>query len=529
MSDNDNNYYGPKAPGPRLHSLRPDPSGVPDVDGRMRQVLGESYGGDRKLYDALGYIESPGFYHFKNRYRRGGTAGALVDKPAHDCWSEAPTVKDGNHQSGQEEKTQFEKDVAEFLEGEETNASDLLEGGDANITPLQKFREADKMARLGNYSLILIGFDDNNLTEDTSSLSNPVDADSIEGLDDVNYLSVYDQGDAPDNGWDLETDPSSPRFNRPKTYAIDMGHDTVDVHHTRVLHIAEGDDLASNSVLLRSLNRLDDLEKLHGGGAEAFWRAAYQGLVVKPPENLPGNKSPQDYGSDLERQIKRYRHNMNREIYSSGDIDTIDTNVANPKPHIEGQYAEISAGHDIPQSMIMGNETGERATEEDKAMYHEYLGQRLRGHCEHSILRLCIDRLLAAGAITMPEDPDNRYIVEWPPREETSAKEQSEIFFNRARAWNQLTDGRPKEALSIGELRKEGDLDPQRGAEIADHEIDGEQDTTDVEGDGESETDDVEEAVTNLEEVRLNHDDMPSSHAGHGEDSNVVSVESGDD
>lgn len=511
MTDDTSDSVFPTASGTRVHTLQPTGPTGRDMDGRVRQVLGESYSGDRDLYEALGYVKDPTFAHFEARYLRGGAAKALVDKPAKDAWGERPDIADHASESD-DETTAFETQARDFLDGEYTREK-----------PLAAFETVHRMARLGEYALLFLGFDDAavaDATDPTDALADPVDEASLDSLDDINYLAVYDQDDAPDDGIDWVEDPTDPRFNQPESYNVDFGRGrgSARIHHTRVIHVAEDalDGLFSPSVLLRSLNRLDDLEKILGSSAEGFWRNAYQGLVVSPPESAARGQSLSEAGKALHDQIKRYRHNVSREIFTSGDVETLSVNVPDPEAHLKGQYAEIAAGHDIPQSMLRGNETGERATGEDKAMYYDYIARIQRQFCEVHVLRAVLDYLRDLGLLP---DPDGEgYDVEWPPLAELSEKEEAEIRNMNAQAVERLSGGMPSEFGTLAERRALVGWDPEFGAEVEDAPAtqptpegdDGEADEADAEtaptGD-----DAVTNALDGLERVTVPDDDPPEN------------------
>lgn len=503
--------YTPKASGPRIQTIQTQArtniaSGV-DGASDIRQFLGQQYGGDRDLYVALGYETDPTFEHFAARYARTGTARALVDKPPKDCWGEAPEIRDDAHESSDGETTQFEDDVTEFLAGTHTRES-----------PIQRLEAADRMARLGEYSIIVLGLSDPGVESGTpEDLANEVEEGDLSSPEDINYLSVVTQGDAPSDTIEFVEDPSDPRFSLPESYEIDFGHGSYTTNHSRVLHIVEGgltNDLYSDSTLLRSLNRLDDIEKLLGGGAEAFWRTAYQGLIVKPPTNLPSGTSLEEAGSDLSEQIRQYRHNMSREIYTSGEIETLSTNIADPSSHLQGEYAEIAAGHDIPQSILMGNETGEHATSEDRQMYHEYIARRRRQHCENAMLRPLLDRLIEYGVLSPPEGEG--YVVEWPALDELGTSEEAELQKTYADTVDVLSGGMPREIATIEELRMLMGWDAEIGSETDSvyEEPGPDSDTSDAgvdsdEGEGDGDSDDVDadtedEAAEGEDEARAN-------------------------
>lgn len=457
----------------------------------------EQYDGQRDLYEALGYTENPSYKHFKARYRRGGTAAALVDKPATDCWGERPTIEDtGEADDDDEADTPFEKAAEAFLRDATTPwgsggtpARETTPGFDVDHSsgPMEVAQRVDRMARLGRFGLLFIGFADDPAESGEDALAEPVDVDTIglqdgddpeAALGDVAYLSSYDEGRV---DWSVTTqdylddDPTSPRYGWPEHYLVELTEsgELVQVHHSRVLHVVEdpmlGTELTSDSVLRRSLNRLDDLEKILGASAEAFWRSAYQGFVVSPPDNSAAGRGTgnwQDEGEQVHKQMQAYINNWERTIFSNGDITQLDADVVSPGDHVDSEYREIASGHDIPQSILMGNETGERATQEDRAMYHEFIARRRRQFCEQAILRPLINRLIAFGIL--PEPVGGGYDVEWPALAEMSEQEEAEVFTTMMQGFNRGTGGSPSRALSADEVRQFADMAPGLGSEVDD-------------------------------------------------------------
>lgn len=482
MSDSNSSSGEPSLYGPRINSRGTGRNNVIRLGGNPGEIDRKlmSYNArhqqQRDLYDALGYVKNPQFEHFEARYKRGGAAGSLVDKLPSECWAESPTI-DEHESDSVEGDTAFEAAVESFMSGEHTRAK-----------PLTRFRTADEKARLGRYSLILLGVDDDPDNDSVEHLATPVDTAALgpdgdaavedgaeyAGLDDILYLSVYDESDVDYDEITFVTDPTDERFNLPESYSVDLGNNIgeVEIHHSRVVHVCEGGDLLSDSVLLRSLNRLDDLEKIIGGGAEGYWRANFQAIVWSSPDTgdagLPGNALDAGAlggGSELAGQIEDYRHNLSRQIYTNADFDTIGADVESPLDHVDVEYQEIAAGQDLPQSIIKGNETGERATEQDKAMLDEATAARQRGHCEDSIARLVWDRLREWGVL--PELVGDGYDVEWPARNEPTEQEQADVEATRAQAMNKASGGSPERLFSDGEIRQEVfGYGPERGSEV---------------------------------------------------------------
>lgn len=428
-------------------------------------VQGEQYGGDRQLFDVLGYQDRLRPEHYIAKYERGpGIAKGLIDKPIHDSW--AGDIEITESEDVEQEETPFEVEARRFLNGDYTR-----------LSPLARFRAADRWARALEFSLILIGVNDDNVEEGRAgTLDNPVDEASVESLEDINYLAVYKQTQVNWEETELVEDPTDPRYRLPETYNVDVSSDTsVDIHHSRIIHVVEEPDeneLRSPSIYKPIFNRLDDVQKLLGGSAEMFWRAAYPGLVLTPPTDADGVPMKfDDDGTSVADQIEEYRMNLNRLHRVTGNLEKLDTDVARPDHQINVQMQDISAAIDIPMSIIRGNETGERATEQDRAMYHEYIGRRQREHCEQQILRKIFDRILDWGALPSTEsgnETSNSYNIEFPPKEEPTEKERAETANEWAQAFQRMSGGSPNMLATAAERRKLMDMDPEYGSEAPD-------------------------------------------------------------
>jgi hypothetical protein len=437
------------------------------MDDFRESIYMDQYDGKRDLYSALGYVEDPQYRHFRARYERTDVAPAIVDKLPQKAWSR-PTIRDPA--SGDEE-SDFEEAVNDFLRGRYTEED-----------PVKVMERATRMERLGNFSLVFIGFNDEAVLDEVDdeedgvdALEREVDESSLDEMDPseaISYITPYDQArvDLDMVDW-VDEDPTDPRFGKPRSYQVDLGENrpTAQIHWSRLIHVVGkvfDNELKSPSVLKRSLNRVDDIEKILGGSAEGYWRAAYQGMVISPPEINGKQTDFDDSGEELHKQIERYINNFSREIFTGADIDTIDANVEDPTGHLESQYADISAGHDIPQSILMGNETGERATQEDREMWHERVGDFRTDYCSPDVLRPVIERLIQYGVFPEPEGGIHSYKIEWPPLDEMSEQERANVIQTVSNAINTGTGGEPQLAVTMEEFRENVlGWKPDRGAE----------------------------------------------------------------
>lgn len=480
---NNGEYRGqPINTGAGAESLRTNTS-TERATSLTRESLGDVFGqnsGRSQLWDAIGYPREQEltFDTFWTRYKRTGPGHGIIEKFPNDTWQDFPEISD---ESDTEGDTEFEKAVDElFGQPESYHSRKSL-----RKTPKHWLRTADKLATLGEYSVILLGVGDDKSPEEPiqgfedGELDRESENKPFSGLDDLKFVGAYSQNEIED--FEVDTDITSETFRLPTEYEIEYSDEEnpETFHFSRVIHVPEGvltDPLRGTPGQLPIFHELLNIDKILAASAEGYWRGAYQGFVIKPPTNADGvplkfsdgGDSPQD-SSALAEQINEYTQNFRRTITSTGDIEQLDASIASPKDHLEAQYRSISNAKDAPSSILMGNETGERATQEDREMWHELIGGRRNNFAEPVILRPFLDRLIAIGIL--PEPDGDGYEVEWPPLAEMSETEEAELRNENSHALHRASGGTPSELATRAERRQMLDMEPEYGADIDDDEI----------------------------------------------------------
>lgn len=443
-----------------------------DSDGRLRSNVYQSDRepqqridlGGRKgsstpmLWDGVGYPRegSLDFRDFWLRYERQGFARGIIDKPAHDTWQQTPEILDESEQEGEEE-TSFEKEVRKLLDGDYLRRK-----------PVHRMDVSDRLAQLGEFSIMVLGF------AGTEDLSEPVGGvqsgePQFSGPEDLEYVAVFGQDRV--ESISKVSDMSDPRFRLPESYEVITQNTnrsditnveseqttTEEIHWTRVIHVPEGtleDDIFGTPKLKPIWNNLLNVEKILAGSAEGYWRGGYQGLVIRPPEGPSGEPIQFEDGSDgLQKEIRRWTENFQRTIATTGQVDTLDTSLENPDHHLTPQIKEMSASIDMPMTVLMGNETGERATSEDKSMWHEHISSRRNKFGEPVILRPFIQRLVDVGVL--PEPTGDGFWTKWPPLDEMSEEDEWSMKKVISETLDNLSGGDPERLMSRAELRTE--------------------------------------------------------------------------
>jgi hypothetical protein len=374
----------------------------------------QQYGGDRNIYQALGYIDGEVKYtDYLARYQRQDIAKAIIDRPVKAAWQGGVHILEANTT----EDTALELAWVKLEKKLELHT---------------KFARADRLASLGQYGVLLLGLDDVKVTED---FVKPVNKGAVKNLV---YVKSFGEESAQIDVY--EEDTKNPRYGLPKVYSLlvsDIGANTtktVRVHYTRVVHIAYDcleSDIRGTPILMSVFNRLMDLEKLVGGDAEMFWRGArpgFQGKVDPEYQMTPEAKE------DLLAEIDEYEHNLRRILVNEGvDLKALDQQVASPKEHFDVQISCISAVTGIPKRILIGSERGELSSAQDSGEWKEYVQTRREGYLEPCIIRPFIDRCILYGILPKAEK-ESEYSLQWADLFSMSEKDRVEIGKSRAAA-----------------------------------------------------------------------------------------------
>ena len=404
----------------------------------------EAFEGERKYYDILGYPKEITQSMYRERYDRQDIAGTIVDLPAQDTWKKPPKVSvegDDNHEFSQAWRRLTKR---------------------RGLGLWNKLTRGDKLSGIGRFGVILIGFKDG-----SGDLANEVNVENVEGVESVIYMRPF-----PESKVKIEEfvdDVQDPRYGQPLIYKLlvqegetEADEEWKEVHYTRILHLAENktdNETYGTPRLQRVFNRLDDLMKLVGGGAEATWLNMRKGTILRPMEGYDPDTLDMD---KLEEELEEYVHDPARLAYLIG-IETEELgedHVVDVSAPFEVAFSLIAAASRIPQRVLIGSAQGQlSAAEEDMRQWAGEIAYRQKTYAEPQILRPLIDRLMEFGVLPQVEEyhigtkgEDGEY--RWPPLVQMSEKELAEIQSNRASAVKSLSDPMGDYPIGEGEKRE---------------------------------------------------------------------------
>lgn len=361
---------------------------------RLAAAAGATFGGLRNIATALGYKDSLIVEDYRKRYRRNPIARRVVDSFPKATW----------------------KGMGELIENEDPTVVTDFEAAWFDLSYKHKvwsmFNRVDRAAGIGQFAVLLIGA--------PGDLHTPLPKSAPNGPG-ILYLAVHGQGDIEVDELDKATD--SPRFGLPtfyklkaKRFSTTLSAATQDkrVHWTRCVHVADGlldNDLFAEPRLECVWNNLDDLEKIVGGGSEAFWLRAHQGYQF----DLDPAVTLDEEGEDaLKEEVDEFIHGMRRALRTRGvKVTTLGSDTAEFGANVDAVLKLISSGSTIPVRILVGSERGHLASTQDADNWDERVQSRRDEFAEPFVVRVFIDRLIEFGYLPKPE----WYDVRWPVTE----------------------------------------------------------------------------------------------------------------
>ena len=371
----------------------------------------------RNTYEQFCYPYEIAFADYYGRYCRGDISKRICDAYPNACWATSPEIQDDDDK---ETETAFEKAFIELAE---------------RLQLFARFRNADVLANIGAYSIIVIG------VADGLEMSKPLG--SIANAEQLIYLTAYNQQRAIIQSY--EDDPSSPRFGLPMMYrvttggyktdntegATQMGESTFNVHHSRVIHICENNldnELFGIPRLMPIYNRIVDLEKILGGSAELFWLNGRGGLQI----NTTDQTQALDV-DELRKHVNDYVDNLNRVLATKAtEVKVIEHAVPSPEKQFEVIISAIAGTTGIPQRLLIGSERGELASSQDANAWIQRVVERQASFCESRIVRQFVDLCIAHNILPPPKD--DKYTVNWADLIQLGEAEKADISVKRMQA-----------------------------------------------------------------------------------------------
>lgn len=388
----------------------------------LAKMMGMTHEGKRDVYGVLGYDEVITAKQYRERYARGGIAARVVDALATYTW----TGEGGVYEDEDPEKvTPFEQEW------------DALND---ELDVWSTLRRTHIMASMTSFSGLLLGAE--------GELNTPLPKGSPKNLlkpGGLLYLTPYGGGvidvttqrgkakgvdaDLTISTWD--EDSASPRFGLPLTYQLKRTNVSTPgqerpVHWSRIVHApAVGfleDSVFGPPALEDVWNYFIDLDKVVGGGSEAFWLRANAGQHWNIDKKTTFDKATREAElAHMAQQAEAYAHQQARIVRTRGvDITQLGSDVADFRNPMDAIVTLIAGTKGIPKRILMGTERGQLASGQDEDNWADQVSDCRTGYAYPVILRPFVKRLIEYGYLSTPK----QWFPLWPEKDAMNEAEK---------------------------------------------------------------------------------------------------------
>lgn len=345
----------------------------------------------------FGWKADLGFLDFWKLYSRQGIAAGAVGKLSGRCWSTNPQLVQGDKEKKDKEVTPWEDSLKPVL-----NRGRLW----------AQFKEADKRRLVGRYSALILRI------RDEKTWDQPV----VAGRGLAGLIVAWAGSIVPAEYYTDMTDANYGQVKLWKYKEPSMGGQPardVNIHPDRVFIL--GDWHADAVGFLEPVfNNFVNVEKTEGGSGESILKNSNRSIHVNFDGSVDLRNLAALHGVGLGDLQEKFNDTA-REVNQGNDIlfvtqgataNPLVANVPNPGPIYDVNLSTISAGVDIPVKILIGNQTGERASSEDEA----YMNKRCQGRRVNELsfeVQDFFDKLIALGIIDASPAADGEYTVIW--------------------------------------------------------------------------------------------------------------------
>lgn len=345
-------------------------------------------------------------------FTRNGIASAGVNKTVLKTWQDSPQL----WETEDPDETKLEGEIRQRFE---------------DLRLWQHLAEADRRALVGGYSGVILRF------ADSKRFQEPVGRvpGGLAGL--VEVIPAW-AGQLKVAEWD--TDEISLTYGQPKMFQFNEAEVADDrnalntrtrsfmVHPDRVIVWSEDGTVHARSVLLPGYNNLLDMEKVSGAGGEGFWKNAKSAPVfeidkeAKLEEMAKAMSVPvAELADAMNEQVGDWQKGFDKLLMLQGmTAKTLAITMPSPEHFFNIALQGFAASINIPLKILVGNQTGERASTEDARDWAQANMSRRNGSVRPGIMML-VRRLERVDII-----PKRDWCLHWTDLTESSMAEKVE-------------------------------------------------------------------------------------------------------
>jgi hypothetical protein len=382
----------------------------------------------------FGWPENLTFAQLYRIYTRNGLAAAAVDRTIAKTWESNPII----WESEKPAESVAEKDIRRAFQ---------------RLRLWQMAQEADRRSMVGRYAGLILRL------RDDQPFSAPVER-VPGGLDGIAEVIPAWEEQLRVAQWDFN--PQSETYGRPVMFEFSeaaVGDQQqprqFPVHPDRVVIWSDDGTVNCRSALEPGYNDIIDAEKVKGAGGEGFWKSSRGAPVIQAPEGVTPAQVAEgmgvnlaDLSDEINNQVDQFQKGFDKGLLLGGMTATpMQITLPLPEQFFNAPVASFAASVQMPVKILIGNQTGERASTEDSREWAQTCNSR-RTNRVLPILHEMIDRLVAWNVL-----PPADWHIEWADLTEATAAEKIERAAKMA-AINMQTQPGDDPAFTPDEIRE---------------------------------------------------------------------------
>ena len=385
------------------------------------------------------------FGHFYGMYTRNGIARAAVSKIKAKTWQSHPYLLEPQKEGEVHQETRLENQIRQRF---------------TELRLWQMLAEADARAMVGKYGAAILRF------ADSKPFSEPVDRvpGGLMGL--VEVIPAWEE-QLEISEWD--TNEQSPSYGQPLMYQFNEGAvgnreqpRQFKVHPDRIVIWSEDGTVHGRSILEPGYNDLLTMEKVSGAGGEGFWKNAKSAPVLTIDREaqlqdlavMLGVDDIADIPKEMDRAVENWNKGFDKSLLMQGiDAKALGITLPQPEEFYSIALQSFSGSVQIPLKILVGSQTGERASTEDSNEFNQTCQSRRQNETIPNIMAL-VRKLENAQII-----PDLDWALDWDDLTESSMAEKIERADKMASV-NQKMPMTAEAVFSPDEIRDVVGLEP---------------------------------------------------------------------
>jgi len=382
-------------------------------------------------------------------YCRNGIGTAVVDKTVAKTWETHPFL------------LQKPRDGSEGSQIKETSQEAAIRTHLTNIRGWQSLMEADVRGMVGRYAGVILQL------ADGGAWDQPVTRvpGGIKGL--VKLIPAWEGQLVVSQ---FETDATKPNYGQPAMFQFNeqavgevyagAGRSMM-IHPDRVVIWSRDGSVNDKSALESCFNALLTTEKVSGAGGEGFYKNARSNPVLEANEGAKLDQMAKAYGMTMEQlqeamsdQVARHNRGFDIGLFLQGmTAKTLAITLPSPEHFYNIALQEVSAARRIPLKILVGSQSGERASTEDANEWGQTCNSRRANETIPNIMSV-VARWVKFGMI-----PEGDWSVFWTDLTEAKMSEKIDRVTKMAEA-NAKLQASGEYYFTPEEVRAVVDLEP---------------------------------------------------------------------